>query len=86
MASTQKLPLENNNNTGVSISPPLKTLKNMKTFPYLIVSLIIWLFAVIILKNNLALENNSFALFFLLILTFNICISLVLNTENNKTK
>jgi hypothetical protein len=58
----------------------------MKTFPYLIVSLIIWLFAVIILKNNLALENNSFALFFLLILTFNICISLVLNTENNKTK
>jgi hypothetical protein len=58
----------------------------MKTFPYLIVSLIIWLFAVIILKNNLALENNSFALFFLLILTFNICISLVLNTENAKNK
>jgi len=58
----------------------------MKTFPYLIVSLIVWLFAVVTLKNNLALENNSFALFFLLILTFNICISLVLNTENNKTK
>jgi len=58
----------------------------MKTFPYLIVSLIVWLFAVVTLKNNLALENNSFALFFLLILTFNICISLVLNTENAKNK
>jgi hypothetical protein len=55
----------------------------MRNFPYLIISIIVWLFAVVILKNNLALENNSFALFFLLILTFNVCISLVLNTQKN---